>query len=157
MTSIRTFRAVVSSMIVATLAIAAMPALLRAQGAVTMAIPDRVKWSPADHGLSTATLEGDPSKAGPYAWLMRLDDGAWIPAHFHNVVKRVVVISGTLLMRHSTGSDSGATHRLPAGALAVVPAKQTHAEGAEGKTVILLIGEGPLQTTFVQPSAAKKP
>ncbi len=61
------------------------------------------------------TFEGDPSRLGPYAVLMRLDGGAWIPVHFHNVAKRVVVISGILLMCHEAAGAATTTHRLTAG------------------------------------------
>ncbi len=130
------------------------PRSVRAQQSVTVAPPDSVHWSPPANGLSVAVLEGDPSRTGPYAMLMRLDAGAWIPEHFHNVAKRVVVISGVLLMRHAAAGAGTSVHRLGAGGFAIVPPDRVHAEGADGATVFLLIGEGPLRTTFV-PQVAK--
>jgi ChrR Cupin-like domain len=116
-----------------------------------MATPDSVTWTPAGSGLATAILEGDPQKAGPYALLLRLDPGAWIPDHFHALPKRVIVVSGTLLMRHALASGGAETRRLPAGSLVLVPARQVHAEGADGLLTLLLVGDGPLQTTFLRP------
>ena len=58
-----------------------------------------VSWRDAGDGLSIAVLEGDPGASGaPYSLLLRVRDGAWIPPHWHPFDKRIMVLSGTLLM-----------------------------------------------------------
>jgi quercetin dioxygenase-like cupin family protein len=83
--------------------------------------------------------------------MLKLDDGAWIPPHFHNVDKRLVVVKGTLLMGHGDVLDAAAVTTVPAGGIAVVPAGTRHYEGGRGETIVALLATGPFTTTMVAP------
>ena len=115
-----------------------------------------VSWRDAGDGLSIAALEGDPSASGaPYSLLLRVRDGAWIPPHWHPFDKRIMVLSGTLLMGTGDSVDAARATVLPAGGFSLVPARTHHYEGARGETTLLLYGTGPLTTNLVQHPGAQ--
>lgn len=116
-----------------------------------MVHPESVTWGPmGPGGLATAIAEGDPSKSGSFTMLLKLRDGGWIPPHFHNVDKRLVVIQGVLLMGHGDVIDENAVTPLKVGGVAMVPAGSRHFEGGRGETVVALIASGPFTTTMVK-------
>lgn len=116
-----------------------------------MVQPDAIKWSPpGPGGLSTAIAEGNPQQAGPFTMMLKLNDGAWIPPHFHNVDKRLVVITGELLMGHGDTIDAASASVLKTGGIAVMPANTHHYEGGRGETIVALIANGPFTTTMVK-------
>jgi quercetin dioxygenase-like cupin family protein len=110
-------------------------------------------WRAAGPGLAISVLEGDPAVEGkPFAVLLRVDSGAWIPPHWHPNDKRVVVLSGRLLMGQGDSIQPQSVERIGAGGFVVVPARSHHYEGAEGQTTLVLYGTGPLTTTMVSAS-----
>jgi quercetin dioxygenase-like cupin family protein len=112
--------------------------------------PGEIAWQGGGSGVSSAVLEGDPAAEGvAFTLALKLADGAWIAPHFHPNPKRVVVLSGTLLMGMGDSVVAASAEVLPGGSFSLVPANAHHYEGAQGETVILLIGIGPLRTTFV--------
>jgi quercetin dioxygenase-like cupin family protein len=114
---------------------------------------DSMPWRPSGPGLEIAIIDGDPSVAGqPYTMMLRLADGAWIPPHTHNVPKRLLVVSGTLLVGHGEALDSAHAEPLMAGSFLLMPADHAHYEGGRGRTVVALYGIGPLRTVFVKPT-----
>jgi Domain of unknown function (DUF4437) len=113
--------------------------------------PEAIAWGPmGPGGLATAIAEGDPSKPGPFTMMLKLRDGGWIPPHFHNVDKRLVVIQGVLLMGHGDAIDAATTTPLKTGGVAVMPAGEHRYEGGRGETIVALIAEGPFTTTMVK-------
>jgi mannose-6-phosphate isomerase-like protein (cupin superfamily) len=116
-----------------------------------MVQPGEIKWRPPNNGVSTAIAEGDPSKAGPFTMMLKLNDGAWIQPHFHNVDKHLVVIQGELLMGHGEVLEPAKVQPLKVGGVAVVPANARHYEGGRGETIVALIANGPFTTTRVTP------
>lgn len=117
-------------------------------GSDVMVTPDQLHWEGAG-GVSYAVVEGDPERAGEYSVMYRLAEGQWIAPHWHPYLKRVIVLSGTLLMGSGSRADTSAVTALPAGSFATVPGKAVHYEGARGELVVLFTGEGPLATHFV--------
>jgi hypothetical protein len=114
--------------------------------------PDQIQWKQEGPDLWSSAIDGDPDAVGkPYSLLLKLSDGKWIRPHWHPNDKRVVVISGTLLMGMGDSLDPRKAVVQPAGTFNLVPAETRHYEGARGETVVLLYGQGPLTTTFVKP------
>jgi quercetin dioxygenase-like cupin family protein len=110
---------------------------------------DQVVWRGEPGALQTAIAEGNPQAAGPFTMLLKLPDGVWIPPHFHNVDKRLIVIKGELLMGHGDAIDASSTAALRAGGVAVMPANTHHYEGGKGETIVVLIANGPFTTSRV--------
>jgi hypothetical protein len=113
-----------------------------------MVTPSQLHWQ-GGGSTSYAVVEGDPEKAGEYSVIYRVADGHWIAPHWHPYLKRVVVLSGTLLMGSGESGDTSHVTALPAGSFSIVPAKTVHYEGAKGQTMVLFTGQGPLATHFV--------
>jgi hypothetical protein len=112
--------------------------------------PDSIEWRESGPDMAFATVAGDPSVEGaPYGLLARLEDGAWIPPHWHPEAKHILVLSGVLLIGTGASGDPGDALPLAAGGATTVPAETVHYEGARGRTVVLFYGDGPLTTTFV--------
>lgn len=120
-----------------------------------MVQPDAVVWRGAEGGLQTAIAEGNPQANGPFTMLLKLPNGVWIPPHFHNVDKRLVVIKGELLMGHGDSIDAAKTEGLRTGGVAVMPANTHHYEGGKGETIVALIANGPFTTTMVSGGRAR--
>ena len=112
--------------------------------------PEAIVWRLSSPGFATAVVDGDLTKAGMFTMMLRLEDGAWIQPHWHNVDKRLVVIGGELLMGEGDAVNPSKTTALAAGGLAVVPAGMHHFEGARGLTVVALTAIGPFQTTYAK-------
>lgn len=127
-------------------------AVLAAQspGNHVMVQPDAMTWGPVNNGVSTTVPDGNPRAGGTFTMMLRLGDGAWIPPHFHNVDKRLVVVKGELLMGHGDVIDASSATVLRTGGIAVVPAGTHHYEGGRGETIVALIATGPFTTTMVQ-------
>ena len=110
----------------------------------------QLEWRESPSGLASAVVEGDPSVSDePYTLALKVRDGAWIPPHWHPRSKRILVVSGTVLLGWGDTLDESSVRRLGAGDFALVPASARHYEGASGETVFMLYGIGPLRTTFV--------
>jgi hypothetical protein len=81
--------------------------------------PDQVQWKDGPPSLPAgakfAVLEGDPSKSGFFAMRLRLPNGYRIPPHWHPVVERVTVVSGTFHLGMGEQPDWEAMQELPAG------------------------------------------
>jgi len=115
----------------------------------TMVQPEAVAWRGQPGALQTAIAEGNP-QSGPFTMLLKLPDSVWIPPHFHNVEKRLIVIKGELLMGHGDTIDQSKATALKTGGVAVMPANTHHYEGGKGETIVALIATGPFTTTMVQ-------
>lgn len=124
--------------------------LAQAPAGHVMVQPEAIQWRGPVTGLQTAIAEGNPQQAGPFTMMLKLPDGAWIPPHFHNVDKRLVVIKGELLMGHGDAIDAAKISVLKPGGVAVMPAGTHHYEGGKGETIVALIANGPFTTTMVK-------
>lgn len=154
--------------VVATVAVALLPLGARGQattscgatrpesGSHLMKALADVRWEDGG-GFASAVLEGDPARPGTYTMVVKLADGFWIAPHWHPETKRVVVLSGTLLMGSGAGFDKSTATTLPQGGFSVVPPHHVHFEGAKGETILLFTGCGPLATTFVDTNGADRP
>jgi hypothetical protein len=113
-------------------------------------LPDSIAWRESGPGMAFATVAGDPAAEGAsYGLLAKLQDGAWIPPHWHPRDKHIQVLSGVLLIGLGAAQDTAAARALPAGGVTTVPAEMVHYEGARGETIVLFFGDGPLRTRFV--------
>ena|SRR5271165_3325163 len=108
--------------------------------------PDNVKWEPVKGmtGLESATLWGDPDKAGgQYAIRYKLPDGFKFPPHTHPQSEQVTVLSGTFMVGVGDKVDAAKMLTLPAGSYVEVPANLPHYAQAKGETILEVHGIGP--------------
>ena len=122
--------------------------------------PEHLNWGPAPAilpaGARLAVLDGDPSKAGPFAMRLAMPAGYRIPPHFHQVDEHVTVISGAFQVGMGDTFDEGKLTTLPPGTFGVIPPSMRHFARADKATVIQLHGMGPWGLTYVNPADQPK-
>jgi ketosteroid isomerase-like protein len=107
-------------------------------------------WTPNANGVAFAELENGLGADAQYTLAARLGDGRWIAPHWHAAPKRVLVLSGTLLVGHGATLDSTHVESYGPGSWISVPANMVHYEGGRGETVIVMYAVGPMRTVFVK-------
>lgn len=127
-------------------------------------LPADIPWVGPHGGQYTATLFGDPSKPGPYGFLVKWMPGNFSHPHFHSADRWIYVVSGTFWVSSSTHFDPSTAYPLPAGSFAIDRANTVHWDGAKagGEPAVLeLVGMGPVTSTGVdesgKPLPVKKP
>ena len=118
--------------------------------------PDQLSWQDGPPSLPAgarfAVLEGDPAKEGFFAMRLRLPDGYRIPPHWHPVVERVTVVSGTFHLGMGERPDWQSMQELPAGSYATMQPGMRHYARVSGETVLQLATVGPWGIHYVNPS-----
>jgi hypothetical protein len=125
----------------------AMPALHRGDG---------LKWedgpSSLPPGAKIAVLEGNPAKAGPFVFRVKVPDGYRIPPHTHPKHERVTIIKGTFHLGMGERFDVTRGERLPAGAYGMWPPGMKHYVWVEGETIVQFHGDGPWTINYLNPA-----
>jgi hypothetical protein len=118
--------------------------------------PDNLKWRDGPASLPTgakiAVLEGDPTKAGPFVFRVKVPDGYRIPPHTHPKAERVTVISGTFNIGMGETFDATKCEAMPTGTYGTWPAGMNHFVFTKGETVVQFHGEGPWTITYLNPN-----
>ena len=112
--------------------------------AISIQLPEHIKWVDTPDGKSTAVLYGDPDKPGWYIVLLKWHAHHNSRPHYHPYDRYVTVLSGTWWV--NTGSKYDLEHMvpLPTGSFAVHHAKEIHYDGAkDADTVLEVVGQGP--------------
>jgi quercetin dioxygenase-like cupin family protein len=116
--------------------------------AISVTLPNQIKWTGRPGAAETAVLLGDPTKPGLYIELVK-----WYPhnmshPHFHPNDRYITVLSGTWWVGTGTKFDPDATVAMPAGSYVVHYGKQVHYDGAKDEMAVLeIVGEGPATIT----------
>jgi len=122
------------------------------RGSRDYTLPEQMHWTETADGR-TASLCGDPSKPGLYAYVLKRGPNMWSMPHFHDNDRFVTVLEGTLWI--GTGSfDSQHTVALKAGSFVRDVAGGVHFEGTkdDGATVYV-VGIGPSPDHPAKPGA----
>jgi hypothetical protein len=122
-------------------------------GEPTVFDPDHMKWvdAPASlpRGIRMCTMEGDPSKEGPYT--VRL----WIPAtyrigpYWRTDSERMTVMLGAVIVGAGDHYDEHGGTPVRAGSYAYVAPHAHHYLWTRDATVVQLHGTGPWDITYV--------
>ena len=147
----RWMAAAVTTMIVATGALALAPPVERPGGWAPYAIP----WQrAAANGTRYALLEGDRAAPGAsFTYAFAIPAGVWDGPHRHSTTARVFVAKGTLGLGYGDHPDRARARRYPVGSVLVVPAGAVHFDGTDVDTVIIGVASGPWSTTYLDGSA----
>jgi Domain of unknown function (DUF4437) len=141
----------------AALAVSA-PAQHDGKGSLGAAVhrPDELTWRDGlpslPPGAQFAVLEGDPAKAGPFVFRVKVPDGYRIPPHTHPKPERVTVISGTFYLGMGATFDRAKGQELPAGTYGTWPPGMKHFVWVKGETVVQFHGDGPWAINYVNPA-----
>jgi len=118
--------------------------------------PKDLKWEPVPSslpaGAQRATLSGDPTKAGPFAYRNKWPAGYRIAPHSHPSDEIVTVIQGKLYFGMGDKFDEKAGHELGPGGVAIVPAGSPHYAWTKEGTIFQVNATGPWGLTFVNPN-----
>ena len=120
-----------------------------------MVTPDQREWKPMPllpAGAQVAIIEGPINEAVPFTIQLRLPANFEIPAHWHPWIEHATVLSGSLHMGIGDKLDRSKTKRLPAGSVAVIPAKSNHFSWTDEETTVQVHGVGPLVIHYVNPA-----
>ena len=118
--------------------------------------PDGLKWKDGPPslppGAKIAVLEGDPAKAGPFVFRLKVPDGYRIPPHTHPKAERVTIISGTFHLGMGDTFDPTKGEALPACTYGTWPPGMKHYVWVKGETVVQFQGDGPWVIEYVNPA-----
>ena len=123
-------------------------------GAHIMVTPNDLKW--ADNpslppGAKTAVIEGPLTEAVPFTVRTKLPADYKIPAHWHAVVERITVLSGTFNIGMGDKLDPQKTTALGPGSVVIMQPKTNHFVWTKEETVVKVNGTGPFGVTYVNP------
>jgi len=115
-----------------------------------------IKWQKGPpslpKGAIIALLEGDPTKAGPFVFRLKIPDGYRVPPHTHPKTERITVLSGTFNVGMGDKFDQQATKAMPAGTYGYWEAGMKHFVWAKGETILQFHGMGPWSIQYVNPA-----
>jgi quercetin dioxygenase-like cupin family protein len=120
-----------------------------------MVTPDQMKWSDIPSlppGAKGAIIEGPIDQAKPFTFRLKFPANYKIPAHWHPVIERVTVISGTFQLGMGDKFDESKLKTLPQGSVVIMQPKVRHFAMAKEETVVQLQGTGPWAINYVNPS-----
>ncbi len=127
-------------------------------GHIPLVFGKDIPWKGGE-GSQSATLFGDPSKPGIYGVLIRWMPGHNSTPHSHSTPRYAYVVSGTWWVSSSTHYDPSQMYPVPAGTYVTDVPNTTHWDGAKAETgpvVLMLVGEGPVQTIRYVPKDPSK-
>lgn len=128
-----------------------------AQMGPLMVVPADLKWvdNPPTMmpGAKMAVLQGDPTKAGPYAYRLKIPAGYKVMPHRHPVDEHLTVLSGTLYLAVGEKFDAEKGGKgSPAGSFLVMPAATPHFAWTKEETILQVHAIGPSGITYVNPA-----
>ena len=119
-----------------------------------MVTPGDLEWvdlASLPAGAKLTVIEGPMDKEGPFTARIKFPPNYELPAHWHPVIERVTVISGTFHMGMGDKLDKKKTKPLTPGSVMIIQPKNTHFAWTEGEAIVQLNGEGPWGIVYVDP------
>jgi mannose-6-phosphate isomerase-like protein (cupin superfamily) len=128
-----------------------------AQTGHLMVAPADLKWvdDPPTMmpGAKMAVMQGDPTKAGPYAYRLKIPADYKVMPHRHPVDEHLTVLSGSLYLAVGEKFDAEKGGKgSPAGSFLVMPAETPHFAWTKEETILQVHGIGPSGITYVNPA-----
>jgi len=128
-----------------------------AQTGHLMIAPDDLKWvdDPPTMmpGAKMAVLQGDPTKAGPYVYRLKLPAEYKVMPHRHPVDEHLTVVSGTFYLAIGEKFEPEKQEMgFPAGSFLMMPAAMPHFAWTRQETIVQVHGIGPTGITYVNPT-----
>jgi hypothetical protein len=119
--------------------------------AISIQLPQDIKWVATAGGSEQAVLLGDPSKPGLYIVLTK-----WLPhrnsrPHSHPNDRYITVLKGTWWVNTGANYDPDGMKPVPAGSFVTHFGKQIHYDGAKDEeTILYIVGMGPATSTSAE-------
>jgi uncharacterized RmlC-like cupin family protein len=124
-------------------------------GSHTIVTPNDLKWADVaalPPGAKIAVIEGKMNEAGPITARIKLPANYKIPPHFHPVLERVVVLSGTVNIGMGDKLDTQKTTPMGPGTVLLMPPKMHHFAWTTEETIFQLNVTGPWGVTYINPA-----
>jgi len=131
--------------VLAVIVIGVVPVLAQ-QPAGVVAGPDALRWVEPTTlpGAQIAVVQGDPSKAGPFVYRIKMPAGYKVPVHTHKARENVTVLSGAFSVAMGEKFDQSKGQELRTGGFVSVPPGHAHYGWAGAQeTIVQVHGEGP--------------
>jgi len=103
-------------------------------------------------GAKLAVIEGPMNEAVPFTVRLKFPANYKIPAHWHPVMERVTVLSGTLYMGIGDWLNVDQSTGLAAGSMMLLQPKTHHYAWTKEETIVQLHGTGPWGITYINPA-----
>ena len=103
-------------------------------------------------GAKIAVIEGPMSEAVPFTIRLKFPANYNIPAHWHPVVERVTVLSGTFNMGVGDKLDPQKTMPLGPGDMMIMQPQTNHFAWTKEEVVVQLNGTGPWGIIYINPA-----
>jgi hypothetical protein len=115
--------------------------------------PEQMKWVAFEPipGTQITALSGDPAKAGLFVIEWGGQAGIKVPPHWHSIIARVTMISGTGMLGMGDNLDLKKGTPLVTGAYYEMPAKMHHWFVSTSPFVMMIEGVGPIDNHYVNP------
>jgi pimeloyl-ACP methyl ester carboxylesterase/quercetin dioxygenase-like cupin family protein len=113
---------------------------------------DEIQWmpNPAVPGARLAVLFGEPSKAGPYAFRVRLPANAKVMPHTHPEARTYTVLAGEWKLGFGKEYDARALRTYRVGDVFRLPARVPHFQAVgPAEAIVQIEGIGPTATDYV--------
>jgi hypothetical protein len=128
-----------------------------AQTGHLMVTPTHLKWmdNPPTMmpGAKMAVMQGDPTKAGPYVYRLKIPANYKVMPHRHPVDEHLTVLSGTFYLAVGEKFDPEKGRQgFPVGSFLVMPAEIAHFAWTKEETIVQVHGVGPSGITYVNPA-----
>jgi hypothetical protein len=104
-------------------------------------------------GAKMAVMQGDPNKAGPYVYRLKLPADYRVMPHRHPADEHLTVLSGTFYLAvGDTFDPERGRQGFPVGGFLVMPAGTAHFAWTKEETIVQIHGIGPSGITYVNPA-----
>jgi hypothetical protein len=133
-----------------------VPAALAQGDGMTTLIPTDKQWDKdkdMPYGMKKILLYGDPAKAGPYMYRLRVPTGYKIPPVKYPDERVTTVLKGIMWLGEGDRYDPMKMKEYEAGMMYVTPANTPHYQWARTELVLQVVGFGPIQdpVTYINP------
>jgi quercetin dioxygenase-like cupin family protein len=130
---------------------------LGAQPRHLMMTPTHLQWmdNPPTMmpGAKMAVMQGDPTKAGPYVYRLKIPANYRVMPHRHPVDEHLTVLSGIFYLAVGETFDPEKDRQgFSVGSFLVMPAETAHFAWTKEETIVQVHGIGPSGITYVNPT-----
>jgi hypothetical protein len=124
-------------------------------GSHIMVAPQDLTWAAVPSlpaGAQISVIEGPMNRPGPFTIRIKFPANYRLPAHWHNNIEHVTVLSGTLHMGIGDKFDANKTTPLAPGWVSIMKPATSHFAWTKEETIAQIHGMGPWEVTYVNPA-----
>ncbi len=116
--------------------------------------PETMKWERNRHtpwGMRMIVIHGDPQKAGPYTFRVKMPSGYKLPPHKHKDQRTVTVLKGTYWIGSGDQFDMRPMKTMEEGSFYITDANTAHYAWARTEVILQESGFGPTDMSWINP------